>query len=100
MFTWGANRLIKIIGGPLGECFLKNILEKNPQKFCKSFYKKICTILLKILLKFCQKYDIFKVFQVHLQVLFLLKNNGQKSFHTTFESPNVNEIISYFGHYK
>jgi hypothetical protein len=47
-------------------------------------------------LKICQEYVIFKVFQIHLQVFLLLKNNGYKSFYTTFEGPNVNEIISYF----
>jgi hypothetical protein len=45
-----------------------------------------------------QKYVIFKVFQVHVQVLLLFKNNGYKSFYIIFEGPNVNEIISYFGH--
>jgi hypothetical protein len=39
-----------------------------------------------------------KFFQVHLQVLLLIKNNGYKSFYIIFENPNVNEIISYFGH--
>jgi hypothetical protein len=38
----------------------------------------------------------FKVFQVHLQVLLLLKNNGYKKNYITFEGPNVNGIISYF----
>jgi hypothetical protein len=28
----------------------------------------------------------------------LLKNNGYKSFYIIFEGPNVNKIISYFGH--
>jgi len=37
------------------------------------------------------KYVIFKVFQVHLQVLVLLKNNGYKSFYITFEGLNVDE---------
>jgi hypothetical protein len=38
------------------------------------------------------------VFQVHLQVHLLLTSKGYKLFYTTFEGPNVNEIISYFGH--
>ncbi len=46
-------------------------------------------------LKIWQKYVIFKVFQVHLQVFLLLKSNGHKSFYRTFEGPNVNEIVSY-----
>jgi hypothetical protein len=36
----------------------------------------------------------FKVFQVHVQVFLLFKNNGYKFFYITFEGPNVNEIIS------
>jgi hypothetical protein len=36
--------------------------------------------LLRFVLKFCQKYVIFKAFQVHLQVFLLLKNSGYKSF--------------------
>jgi hypothetical protein len=56
------------------------------------------TILLKFVLKICQKYVIFKIFQVLLQVLLLLENSGYKSFYTTFEGLIVNEIISYFGH--
>jgi hypothetical protein len=51
-----------------------------------------------ILLKICQKYVIFKVFKVHLQVLSLFKNNGYKFFYITFEGPNVNKMISYFKH--
>jgi hypothetical protein len=50
------------------------------------------------MLKNCQKNVIFKVFQVHLQVLVLFKNSDYKFFYTIFEGPNVNEIISYFGH--
>ncbi len=49
------------------------------------------------MLKIDQKYVLFKVFQVHLQVRLLFKNGGYKSFYTTFEGPNINEIISYFG---
>jgi len=49
-------------------------------------------------LKIWQKFVIFKVFKVHLQVLLLLKNSGYKFFNSTFEGPNVNEIISYFGY--
>jgi hypothetical protein len=45
-----------------------------------------------------QKYVIFKVFQIYLRVLLLLKSDGYKFFYTTFEGPNVNEIISYFKH--
>jgi hypothetical protein len=29
---------------------------------------------------------------------YYLKANGYKSLYITFEGPNVNEIISYFGH--
>jgi hypothetical protein len=50
------------------------------------------------MLNICPKYDIFKVFQVHLQVFFLLKNSGYNFFYITFEGPNVDEIISYFEH--
>jgi hypothetical protein len=32
----GANGLIKAIGAPLGDCFLKNILEKNLEKIYKN----------------------------------------------------------------
>ncbi len=28
----------------------------------------------------------------------MFKSSGYKSFYTTFEGPNVNEIISYFGY--
>jgi hypothetical protein len=48
------------------------------------------------MLRFSQKYVIFKVFQILLQILLLFKNNGYKVFYITFERPNVNEIISYF----
>jgi hypothetical protein len=44
----------------------------------KTFFNflKICIILLRFMLKICTKYVVFKVFQVHLQILSLLKNNG------------------------
>jgi hypothetical protein len=45
-----------------GECSW-NILGKNLQK---SLLKFLCTILLRFVLKICQKYVIFKVFQIHL----------------------------------
>ncbi len=46
----------------------------------------------------CLKYVIFKIFQVDLQDLLLLKNNGHKFFYIIFEGPNVDEIIIYFRH--
>jgi hypothetical protein len=30
---------------------------------------------------------------------YYLKTNGYKDFYITFEGPNVNERISYFGHF-
>jgi len=50
--------------------------------------------LLRFLFKICQKYVIFKDFQVIL----LFKSNGYKFFYINFEGPNVNKIISYFEH--
>jgi len=52
----------------------------------------------KVYVKNLPKNVIFKVFQIHLQVFLWLKNSGYKSFYIIFEGPNVNEIISYFGH--
>jgi hypothetical protein len=60
--------------------------------------KKNYAILSRYLLEICQKYVIFKVFQVHLQVLLLFKSIGYRSFYIIFEDLNVNEIISYFAH--
>ncbi len=54
--------------------------------------------MLRFLFKICQKYVIFKDFQVHFQVFLLFKSNGYKKFYITFEGPNVNKIISYFEH--
>jgi hypothetical protein len=51
--------------------FLGGISSKK--KIIKIF---LCTILLSFLLKICQRYVIFKIFQVHLQVLLSLQNNG------------------------
>jgi hypothetical protein len=54
-----------------------------------NLFFKNCTILLRFVLKTCQKYVIFKVFKVHLQVFLLFKRSGYKYFYTTFEGPNV-----------
>jgi hypothetical protein len=75
-----------------------NIFEKNLQKNLLKYLKNISTILLKFVLKICQNYFIFKVFQVHLKAILLPKNNGYKFFYIIFEGSNVNETISYFGH--
>jgi hypothetical protein len=95
----GANKLIRAIGAPLSD-FLGEYSWNIPKNLHKSsmFKKNLCIILLRFVLKICQKYVIFKVFQVHLQVLLLLKSSGYKSFYITFEGLNVNKIISYFGH--
>jgi hypothetical protein len=100
LLNFGANKLIETIGAPLGDFLLGNILEIFSKKTLKNLLKSFCAILLRFLLKICQKYVIFKVFQVHLQVLLLLKNNRYKYFYTTFEGPNVNEIISYLKNLK
>jgi len=96
----GTNGLIGAIVAPLGDCLLGNklgIVSKQIFKQIFNFLKKnLCIILLRFVLKICEEYVIFKVFQIHLQVFLLLENNGCKSFYTTFEGPNVNEIISYF----
>jgi len=55
-------------------------------------------MLLRFVLNFFQKYVISKSFPSPFTSLLLLKNNGYKSFNIIFESLNVNEIISYFGH--
>jgi hypothetical protein len=63
---------------------------KNILKYLKNYlYYLVCV-------KNFPKNAIFKVFQIHLQVVLLLNINGYKSFYITFEGPNVNEIISYF----
>jgi len=46
------------------------------------------------------KYVIFNFFQVHLQVLVLLKNNGYKSFYITFDGLNVDESFFILDIYK
>ncbi len=60
--------------------FLKNIfeifLEKVFKLFWKNIYKIFSSILLRFVLEICQKYVIFQVFQIHLQVLLLFENNG------------------------
>jgi hypothetical protein len=97
----GANMLIGATSVLLGDCFWGIFLDYFRKKFSKNiskyfkislyYFVKVCV---KTLPKICQKYVIFKVFQVHL----LLKDRGYKLFYTTFEGLNVNEIISYFGH--
>jgi len=82
-----------IFGGNILGIFSKKSFQKN---LLKSIFFK-CTIWLMFVLKKCQKNVIFKVFQLHLQVL-LFKSSGYKSFYIIFEGPNVNNIISYFGH--
>jgi hypothetical protein len=77
---------------------LENVLGIFSKKDFKKVFKNFFVLLLRFVLKICQKYVIFKVFQVHLQVYLLFKNNGYKFFYITFEGPNVNEIIPYFGH--
>ncbi len=58
----GAIMLIEAISAPLGDCFLKNILEIFSEKTFKFFYKNLCTILLRFLLEIFKKNVIFKVF--------------------------------------
>ncbi len=77
---------------------LEIFLEKIFKKISYNLKKILCIILLRFVLKICQKYVIFKVFQIHLQVFLSLKFSDYKSIYTTFEGPNVDEIISYFGH--
>jgi len=68
----GTNGLIRAIVAPLGDCFLGNsfgILSKKVfKKIFKFSLKNLCIILLRFVLKICQEYVIFKVFQVHLQL--------------------------------
>jgi hypothetical protein len=77
-----ANGLIRATDDPLGDYFSKNILgifsKKVFKKIFKNLKKILCTILVRFVLKICQKYVIFKVFQVHLQVLLLFKKSGYK----------------------
>jgi hypothetical protein len=68
--------LIGVIVAHLGDYFkeyFENIFEKV---FFNLIIFKNCTILLRFVLKNCQKYVIFKVFQVHLQVLLLFKKSS------------------------
>jgi hypothetical protein len=68
----GANMLIGAIGAPLDDYFLSNILGIFSEKIFKTIVKNITffgTIWLRFVLIFFQKFVIFKVFQVHLQVL-------------------------------
>jgi hypothetical protein len=93
----GTNGLIRAIVAPLGDCLLGNsfgILSKKGFKKILDLKNKYLYYFVKVCVKKLSKIVIFKVFEVHLQ----LKNNGCKSFYTIFEGPNVNEIISYFGH--
>jgi hypothetical protein len=66
----GANELIGAIGAPLGDYFLGNIhgifSKKFSKKKIKNLLKTFCIILLRIMLKICHKYVIFKVLQVLL----------------------------------
>jgi len=75
----GEVMLIRAIAADLDDYFLGNILEmfleKNSKKISKHFLKD-CTILFRFLLNICQKYVIFKIFQIHLQVLLLLKSTS------------------------
>jgi hypothetical protein len=68
----GTNGLIGAIVAPLGDCFLGNSFEILLKKVFNFFLniKKInlYRILLRFVLKNCQEYVIFKVFQVHLQL--------------------------------
>jgi len=66
--------------------------------FWGMFLKKSLHYFVKVCVKNLSKNVIFKVFQVYLKIILLLKNNGYNSFYITFEGPNVNEIISYFEH--
>jgi len=87
-----ANGLIRTTSAPLGDYFLGNILEIfSKKKFKKIFFLK-WYYFVNVCVKILAKNAIFKVFQVHLQVLLLLKNSGYKSFYSTFEGPNANEI--------
>jgi hypothetical protein len=54
---WGANGLIGATGAPLGPYFLENILGIFSKNLLKYFLKN-CVILLRFVLKICQKYVI------------------------------------------
>jgi hypothetical protein len=94
----GANGLIGTIGALLDDCLLGNIVGIFSKKIFKKIFLNMYYLVKVCVLIFSQKYVIFKDFQLHLQVLLLLKNNDYKFFYITFEGPNVNETISYFGH--
>jgi hypothetical protein len=98
----GANKLIGATDTFLSDCFLWIILgifsRKVFKKFFKILFKKKLYYFVKVCFKNLPKNVTFKVFQIHLQVFFLFKSSGYKCFYITFEGPNVNEIISYFGH--
>jgi len=78
---------------PFGEYSQKSLQKNLLNSFLKFMY-----YFVKVYVKNLPKNVIFKVFQIHLQVFLWLKNSGYKSFYIIFEGPNVNEIISYFGH--
>jgi hypothetical protein len=97
-----ANGLIGTTSAPLGDYFWGNILEIFSKKVFKKIFFFKWYYFVNVYVKILAKNVIFKVFEVHLQVflqvLLLLKNSGYKSFYSTFEGPNANEIISYFGY--
>jgi hypothetical protein len=78
----GANKLIEAIGAPLGDCLMGNIfkifLKISSRKYFKIFLKLYYFV--KVYAKKFPKNVIFKVFQVHLRVLLLFKNNCYKSY--------------------
>jgi hypothetical protein len=70
-YNKGVNGLIGTIGAPLGDYFFGIFLKKVFKFFFNLFLKIQNVIFLRFVLKICQKYIIFKVFQVHLQVFSL-----------------------------
>jgi hypothetical protein len=51
-------------------------------------------------LRICAKYVIFKSFPSPFTSPFIALKQWLHGYYTTFKGPNVNEIISYFGHCK
>jgi hypothetical protein len=82
-----------IFWGNIFRIFSKN-LQKLPIIFLKNSLYYFGNFFVKILSKIYHFQSFPNPFTNH----FTIKNSGYKSFYTTFESPNVNEIILYSGH--
>jgi len=85
----GANGLIGTTCTPLGDYFWGNVLKIFSKKNLLKAFKNSMYYFVNVCVKNLPKNVIFKVFQVHLKVLLLLKSSGYDSFYIIVEGPNV-----------